>query len=194
MVNLSAYEGIVFDMDGTLIDSMGAHMEAWRMTCEEFGIPFDLKYMYGLGGVPTRKTVEILNDKYGLAHSPDMVALHKRKVWESMDLMPEIIAETVDIFHHYRPDLKIGIGTGSERNHALHLLEHHGLLDKLDALVTATDVTHGKPHPETFLKVAELMDVAPEKCVVFEDTEIGFEAAQRAGMDCILVKDGRVQI
>ena len=194
MVDLSAYEGIVFDMDGTLIDSMGAHMEAWRMTCEAFGIPFDLEYMYGLGGVPTRKTVEILNDKHGTGHSPDEVALHKRNVWESMDLMPEIIAETVDIFHKYSPSLKVGIGTGSERNHALHLLDHHGLLDKLDALVTATDVTHGKPHPETFLAVAAQMGVDPSKCVVFEDTEIGREAAQRAGMDCIMVKDGRVQI
>ena len=55
MVDLSSYKGIVFDMDGTLVDSMPAHMEAWRVTCENYGYPFDLDYMYSLGGVPTRQ-------------------------------------------------------------------------------------------------------------------------------------------
>ncbi|QJR81243.1 beta-phosphoglucomutase family hydrolase [Alteromonas pelagimontana] len=193
MVDLSAYKGIVFDMDGTLIDSMGAHIDAWKATCEAFGYPFDADYMYGLGGVPTRNTVKILNEKFGVSHSPDEVAQFKRNAWLKLDHTPELIAETIAVFHHYRPSLKIGIGTGAERRHAEQLLDHHGLLSQIDALVTASDVTHGKPHPETFLTVAQKIGVEPADCVVFEDTEIGLQAAKSAGMDCILVQAGKIQ-
>ena len=194
MVDLSAYEGIIFDMDGTLVDSMGTHMEAWRLTCDAYGYPFDEQYMYGLGGVPTRQTVEILNQKHQLSHSPEEVAMKKRAVWDNMDHTPTLIEDTLAVFKQYRPSMKIGIGTGAERPHAEHLLKHHGLLEQIDALVTASDVTKGKPDPETFLSVAEQIGVSPEKCVVFEDTDIGLQAAQRAGMDCILVKNGRIHI
>ncbi len=192
MIDLSDYQAIIFDMDGTLVDSMGAHIEAWRLACEHYGYPFDLDYMHSLGGVPTRKTVEILNQKYQLTHRPDEVARTKREKWEQMSITPALINETYEVFRHYRPSMNIGIGTGAERPHAEHLLAHHGLLTELDALVTATDVTHGKPHPETFLTVAEEMGVTAKRCVVFEDTEIGRQAATDAGMDCIMVNAGRI--
>ena len=59
---------------------------------------------------------------------------------------------------------------------------------------TASDVRHGKPHPETFLSVAKQINIQPQNCVVFEDTQIGYQAAQAGGMDCILVKDGKIQL
>ena len=194
MVDLSSYKGIVFDMDGTLVDSMPAHMEAWRVTCENFGYPFDLDYMYSLGGVPTRQTVVVLNDKFSMDHDPSAVAHYKRESWEAMNLEPVIIESTMAVFNHYRPHMAIGIGTGAERPHAEHLLTAQGLLERIDSLVTATDVTHGKPHPETFLTVARQMGVEPSKCVVFEDTEIGRQAAKDAGMDCIMVNNGEIQV
>lgn len=193
MLDLSAYKGIIFDMDGTLVDSMGAHLKAWEKTCEAFGYPFDLSFIHGLGGVPTRKTVDILNDKYGQTHHPDEVAEFKRQTLEAMDQTPALIDDTWAVFQHYRSSLKIGIGTGAERVHALEVLQAHHILPQLDALVTASDVTHGKPHPETFLAVASAMGVEPTACIVFEDTEIGRQAAASAGMDCILVKDNKLQ-
>ncbi|MDC8829671.1 HAD family hydrolase [Alteromonas gilva] len=193
MVDLSVYEGIVFDMDGTLVDSMPAHMEAWRHACEHYGYPFDLEYMNSLGGVPTRQTVVILNEKFGVNHDPSAVAQYKREAWEAMKLEPVLIESTMAVFEHYRPSMAIGIGTGAERSHAEHLLSAHGLLARIDSLVTATDVSNGKPHPETFLTVARQMGIEPDKCVVFEDTDIGYQAARDAGMDCIMVKDGKIQ-
>ena len=193
MVDLSAYQGIVFDMDGTLVDSMPSHMVAWERACNAFGYPFDADYMNSLGGVPTQQTVVILNEKFGMDHDPKAVAKFKREAWETMDLEPGLIPSTMAVFEHYRPTLAIGIGTGAERPHAEHLLAKHGLLARIDSLVTASDVTHGKPHPETFLTVAEQMGVAPQHCVVFEDTEIGYQAARDAGMDCIMVKQGEIQ-
>ncbi len=73
MIDLSAYQGIIFDMDGTLIDSMGSHLQAWQKACEAYGYPFDYDYMYSLGGIPTVKTIEMLNEKFGLDHDPLVV-------------------------------------------------------------------------------------------------------------------------
>tara|TARA_R110000868_G_scaffold45511_9_gene151083 strand:- start:2132 stop:2740 length:609 start_codon:yes stop_codon:yes gene_type:complete len=193
MVDLSRYSAIIFDMDGTLIDSMGAHIQAWRMACEHFSYPFDADFMHGLGGVPTRQTVVLLNDKFNLQHSPDDVAAKKREFWLTLDDTPRIIEQTHQVLQHYHGKLKMGIGTGAERAHAVDLLNKTGLDQLVTTLVTASDVTHGKPHPETFLTVAQLLGVEPVKCVVFEDTLIGKEAATRAGMDCILVLDGQIQ-
>jgi HAD superfamily hydrolase (TIGR01509 family) len=94
----------------------------------------------------------------------------------------------------YEGVLKMGIGTGSERNNAIRMLTQTGLLSRVETVVTATDVTHGKPHGETFLTVAKNMGLTAHECVVFEDTEVGRQAAQAAGMDCIMVIDGRIQL
>lgn len=194
MLDLSAYQAIVFDMDGTLIDSMGSHGVAWRQTCERYGYPFDPVYMHSLGGVPTDQTVVLLNEKYGLSHDVQEVARVKRELWEQLDAVPALIPATVAVLNHYRGRLKIGIGTGADRGHALKMLAQTGLLDLVETVVTASDVVHGKPHPETFLTVAAQLGVAPQHCVVFEDTAIGQQAAAAAGMACILVQNGELQI
>lgn len=194
MIDLSAYQGIIFDMDGTLVDSMGAHLQAWEQVCDAFGYPYDFDYMHGLGGVPTQATVELLNEQYNLDHDPQLVAKKKHEFWLAMDHTPQPIRATIAVFHHYLGRKPIAVGTGAERAHAEKLLAQHQLLEQLGALVTASDVRHGKPHPETFLTAAQQLGVAPEHCVVFEDTEIGRQAAQRAGMDCILVKNGEIQL
>ena len=84
------------------------------------------------------------------------------------------------------------MGTGSDRQHAQMVLNEHGLLAQLSALVTADDVTQGKPHPETFVRAAKLMGVAPQHCVVFEDTDMGRKAAVDGGMACFMVDNTRL--
>lgn len=192
MINLNQYQAIIFDMDGTLIDSMPGHGKAWRLTCERYGYPFDPAYMQSLGGVPTDQTVVLLNEKYQLQHDVAEVAAFKAATWEQMDEAPVLIPCTFEVLQHYLTTKKIGIGTGAEQSHALKMLRQTGLLALVPTVVTASDVTHGKPHPETFLTVAAQLGVAPEQCVVFEDTAIGQQAALAAGMDCILVQDGQL--
>ena len=192
MLDLTRYQAIIFDMDGTLIDSMPSHNLAWQQTCAQYGYPFDDSYMHSLGGVPTEQTVVLLNEKYGLSHDVRTVAQTKRQRWEQLELAPAIIPATVAVLRHYHGVLKLGIGTGAERPHALKMLQQTALLPLVQTLVTACDVTHGKPDPETFLTVARQLGVAPQYCVVFEDTGIGQLAAQRAGMDCILVQQGQL--
>jgi len=194
MLDLTKYQGIIFDMDGTLIDSMGGHLQAWEKTCHAFGYPFDYDYMHGLGGVPTLATIELLNDKFSQTHDAVEVAKQKHQFWLGLNHKPEIIAQTVAVLDYYHGKMPIGVGTGADRSHAIDHLTHTGLINKIDALVTASDVQSGKPHPETFLTVAKQIGVQPNHCVVFEDTKIGYQAAKAAGMDCILVKDGKIQL
>lgn len=192
MPDLSRYKGIVFDMDGTLIDSMGSHSTAWQQTCQQYGYPYDGDYIHNLGGVPTREIVKLLNEKYGRNHDLDEVTETKRQAFLDLDENPTVIEETFSVMQRYQGILKMGVGTGSERGNAIRMLTETGLLDRVETVVTATDVTYGKPHGETFLTVAKNMGLKPEECVVFEDTEIGRQAAQNAGMDCIMVVYGKI--
>lgn len=180
-------------MDGTLIDSMNSHATAWEQTCESFGIPHDRSFIHSLGGVPTKEIAKLLNEKYGLNLDIEKVANKKRENWNALDDAPVLIDETYLIMQRYEGILKMGVGTGSERANALKMLTETGVLDKLDTVVTASDVSRGKPDAETFLTVAKNMGLRANECVVFEDTEIGRLAAQNAGMDCIMVLDGKVQ-
>ena len=193
MIDLSRYQGIIFDMDGTLVDSMGVHVEAWQVTCREFGYPFDREYHHSLGGVPTAETAVLLNKRYGCEHDPYAVAAFKKKVFDELEDLPALIEDTHIIFQRYIGSKPISVGTGSDRAHATWLLSQHNLLDPLHALATSDDVAKGKPHPDTFLLAAKKMGIAPENCVVFEDTEMGRQAAVNAGMACIMVINGQVQ-
>ena len=192
MKDLSSFKGIIFDMDGTLVDSMGRHINAWQVTCEVFGYPFDANYIHSLGGVPTLETVEMLNAKYNIQNDVEEVAGFKKRASEKLPDIPMLIPDTLAVFNHYIKSHPISVGTGSDRQHAEWLLSHHNIIDQLKVLVTADDVKNGKPHPETFLMAAEAMHVAPEDCVVFEDTEMGQRAALDAGMTCVMVKDGKI--
>jgi beta-phosphoglucomutase family hydrolase len=192
MPDLSRYKGIVFDMDGTLIDSMGAHGQAWQQTCEKYAYPFDGEYIHNLGGVPTREIVKLMNAKYGLNHDLDAVTETKRQAFLKLDDSPMVIDDTFAVMQRYQNILKMGVGTGSERNNAINMLTATGLLERVETVVTASDVTYGKPHGENFKTVAANMGLQANECVVFEDTEIGRQAAQNAGMDCIMVINGKI--
>ncbi|MEP0177594.1 MAG: beta-phosphoglucomutase family hydrolase [Paraglaciecola sp.] len=194
MLDLSRYKGIVFDMDGTIIDSMGTHSIAWRKTCEKYGYPFDADYLYGLGGVPTNEIVKLLNEKHHMSHNPDEVAVFKREAFNQLKDKPVVIEDTFEVMQRYQGKLKMGVGTGADRSNAMTLLTDSGLLERLETVVTSSDVTHGKPHGETFITVATNMGLEPSDCVVFEDTEIGRLAAKNAGMDCIMVINGKIEL
>jgi len=184
VLNLENYDALIFDMDGTLVDSVGPNLEAWRLTCEKFGYPWDEAYMDHLGGVPTVATVECLNQHFGLSLDARQVGDFKETLFMSMDVSSQVFPLTYQMMREFALKKPVAVGTGASRSHAEKTLAELDVLPHLTALVTATDVVHGKPAGDTFLLAAKKMGVNPARCLVFEDTPTGINAAKAAKMDC----------
>jgi HAD superfamily hydrolase (TIGR01509 family) len=194
----SKYDGYIFDCDGTLADTMPLHYQAWSETLAlKLGRPSDFteSMVYRFGGMPAREIVQRLNLDYGYGLDPDTFA-HEKEM-RFVELLPGIgpIPEVIEVLDKLPRDAKIAVASGGltdiVRDTLLFLKLKVGPAEKIKFLVGSDQVKHGKPNPELFLRAAELLDVEPKRCLVFEDAEPGFAAARAAGMDFIDVRPFR---
>lgn len=175
-------KGLIFDLDGTLADTMPIHYIAWKNAAAKYDIDFTVELFGRLAGIPLYPTVDKLNELFGTSIDQKIMGDLKEDEYEqNMHLTPEIKVVT-DIVRKYHGKIPMAIGTGGSRRIALKTLDIIGLTGYFNVLVCSEDVTQFKPHPETFLKCAGLMGVAPEDCEVFEDGVLGIQAAKTAGM------------
>lgn len=189
------YAGYIFDLDGTLVDSMPVHFKAWRWALREHGAPqhvFRWEEFVAHGGMAAPDIVADLNATYGLDMEPETVADDKRNryAWLLQNETLPVIPETVNLVRRLREQgIPYAIGTGSMPSGAMETLESAGVADLFPIMVTPADVPpgFGKPRPDIFLLCAERMGVNPRECVVFEDAEPGIQAAMAGGMDYVRV-------
>ena len=175
-------KGLIFDLDGTLADTMPIHYIAWKNAAAKYGIDFTTELFAQLAGIPLYPTVEKINQIFGLTIDPkEMGDLKEEEFENNMHLTPEIKVVT-DLVRKYHGKIPMAVGTGGSRRLSLKTLGIIGLEGYFDILVTSEDVSHFKPHPETFVKCAELMGITPADCEVFEDGILGMQAARTAGM------------
>ena len=181
------YKGYIFDCDGTLAHSMPVHYVAWQQTAEENGLQMSEELFYSLGGVPTTRIVEILNEKFGANLDPELVAKRKEEVYvENMgDMRP--LEEVAAFARKVAKFGKVSIASGGYLPVVLKTLEAIGFKDFFPVIVTTEQVPRGKPFPDMFLEAAKRMDVPPSECLVLEDSPAGIEAAKAAGMDYNLI-------
>ena len=175
-------KGLIFDMDGTLADSMPIHFKAWKLTAIENGFEYTEKQFLDTAGMPTLKIVPLINKELGLSLDPVEFSRRKEELFLENIGDLKLIEPVADIVRKYHNILPMSIGTGGKKEIAELTLKMLGFDKYFDIIVSAEDVENHKPYPDTFLKCAELMNVPPEFCQVFEDGEMGLIAAERAGM------------
>lgn len=181
-------QGLIFDCDGTLADSMPMHWRAWEQTCHRHGLKFTEERHYALGGTPSRLIFEILGKEQGVVLDP--LALSQEKEAAYLLLMPEVkpVEPVLAIAREHRGKLPMAVATGGQRGCIMQLLDHLDIADWFDALVTSDDVENPKPAPDTFLLAAKQIGIAPESCRAFEDTDLGLKAIHAAGMEAVDVR------
>jgi len=175
-------KGLIFDIDGTICDTMPVHFIAWRQTAAEQGIDFTPELFVEVTGIPALQTSQYLKKKFNL-HFDEVVFTHlKEQRYEQNMHKAKPILPVVNIIKKYKGILPMACGTGGSQYLAWKTLEIAGVRDCFEHVVAAEDVVNHKPFPDTFLKAAQLIGVKPEECEVYEDGQLGLDAAERAGM------------
>jgi len=183
------FAGYIFDLDGTLIDTMPLHYRAWDEAMRRVGLTcaLDEELFYSLGGVPTRQVAEMIAAHYGLTIDPSAVFEHKEAIFGDLQADAKVIEPVAKIARQMALTHPVSIASGGPRHIVRRSLELSGLAALFQVVVTPEDVAHGKPAPDMFLLAAKRMGVPAEQCLVFEDAEPGMRAAEAAGMRWVRV-------
>jgi len=176
------FDAYLFDCDGTIVDSMPLHYKAWKQILGEWNCEFSEERFYAWGGMPIVEIISTLNKEYGLSMPVETLAARKESLY--FELLPELrpVPEVVEHVLAMHGKIPFAVVSGSTRDSVVASLTALRLLDRFDALVCAGEYQNSKPHPEAFLLAAEKLGVAPNACLVFEDTDMGIQAATAAGM------------
>ncbi len=182
-------KALIFDLDGTIVDTMPAHFEAWQKAGQKLGFEFTNDEFYELAGLPATKIATILNERKGYTLNPQEVEDTKASLFLENVSDVSLIDFTMDIIKENYGKLPMIIGTGNLSGVASKTLIEMNIEKYFSAIVAADNVTNHKPHPETFMKCADILGVAYEECLVFEDGDKGLEAAVAANMKTLDVRE-----
>ena len=181
------FAAYLFDLDGTIADSMPLHYKAWSRVVAEHGGEFPEDLFYSWGGIPMLRTAEMLNERFGYTLDPEEAVGRKEALYLAM--LPEVqpIASVVAHIKAQHERIPFAVVSGSPRDSIMRTLTTLGLLNYFPVIVGAEDYAHGKPHPEPFLTAAKRLGVEAKDCLVFEDAEPGIASAEAAGMRWVRV-------
>lgn len=183
-------KGFIFDLDGVIVDTAKYHFEAWRNLANSLGIDFTEKENEQLKGVSRVKSLEKIlqwgNKTLSEADFNAKMAEKNEEYLKYIDKMDdsEILPDVPKILD-YLIEKQQPVSLGSASKNARRILKQVNLHDKFDAIVDGTNVTKAKPDPEVFLNASKQLNVAPENCIVFEDSVAGVQASKNANMIAI---------
>ena len=187
------YKALLFDLDGVLVDTAKYHYLAWKQIADELGVPFDEEANESFKGVSRTGCMDMLVDMGGLDMPDDEKAAYctsKNGLFtdfiKGMD-ESEILPGAKEFIIDAKAEGYL-IGLGSSSKNAPTILKQVGLAELFDVVVDGTMIVNAKPDPQVFSLGAELLGVAPEQTIVFEDARAGVEAAHRAGMKAVGLK------
>jgi len=182
-------EALIFDLDGTLADTMPVHFVIWQAVLAPYGLVFSEERFYACGGMPTWRIVEMLAKEQGVSVDVEAVTQAKYEgFFEHVDSVKPI-DQVVAIAYEHHGKVPMAIATGGKRAAAERTIAAIGVGHLFEGVVSANDVEHHKPHPETFLRAAEICGADPTRCRAYEDADPGIESARAAGMAVVDVRD-----
>jgi beta-phosphoglucomutase family hydrolase len=183
-------EALIFDCDGTLADTMPLHYHAWKSTLEQYGLIFTETRFYELGGMPTAKIIQLLAKEQSV-EGICVTEVARQKEREFVALMDHVLPlePVVSVVKAYHGCLPLAVASGGYRTIVHQTLARIGLDQVFDVVVCAEDTVRHKPEPDVFLEAARRLGILRyDRCVVFEDTDLGLEAARRAGMRAVDIR------
>lgn len=191
--DLLARPGWIFDCDGTLARTMRLHQRSWMHAIErQIGQPFDFSWEFfcSMGGMSAEDTCLCLRERHGLVLDVGLIRAHTdewlhRNLEAGLEGRPEVIAV---LEHVHARGSRTAVASGGTREHVTLTLRKLDLMPRLHAIVTCEDAPRSKPHPDLFLEAARRIGIHPAECVVIEDSHRGREAAEAAGMPCVMVE------
>jgi len=181
------FRAFLFDCDGTIVDSMPLHYIAWNKALSEWNCSLRKELFYAWGGMPIVEIIERLNKNLGLKMPVEEVSRRKEELY--LEILPQLqaVPEVLECIQANHGKIPFAVVSGSTRDSVVASLSTLGLLERFEVLVCAGEYTRSKPDPEAFLLAAEKLGVEPNSCLVFEDTEMGVQAAIAAGMAYVKV-------
>ncbi|MDD4974136.1 MAG: HAD-IA family hydrolase [Bacteriovorax sp.] len=186
-LNISLFSALLFDLDGTLADTMPLHNQSWIETLKSFDCKMTNEILNEYAGIPNIKTVKLFNQRFGWSLDPELVVKKKEaKVLEKLDFVSPI-ESTLKIVKHYHGKKPMAIVSGGNRFLVELILQRMMLLEYFSVLVSAESTVRGKPSPDPFLFAARELNVSPANCLVFEDGLPGIKGAQSCGMSVVQV-------
>jgi beta-phosphoglucomutase family hydrolase len=186
---VNSLNGIIFDCDGTLADTMPSHYEAWMAILDRYRLEMSEERFYALGGWPTKRVAELLISESGRQIDVEQLSHEKELLFQEMLHLVRPIEPVVEVARQHRGKLPMAVATGAVRPICEKILRQIGVPDLFDTIVSSEDVARHKPAPDVFLEAARRLGVEPARCRVYEDTDPGIEAARQAGMEYIDVRD-----
>lgn len=181
------FSAYLFDFDGTVADTMPAHHNAWNKALSLYGLSLSPEQHQEWAGRPTREIVRLLNELHNVEMSVEQISQTKESHYLNSLVDVTGIVPIVEIIRSSYGKIPMAVVSGSRHRPVEETLKHLKMTHFFDALVCAEDYVNGKPAPDCFLKAADLLGVEPENCLVFEDANLGIQAARAANMACLRV-------
>ena len=185
------FDGYIFDHDGTLSLSMHVHFDGWIESFKKNGgnFIFTREIAQSYAGVGMHDTVRILNQRFGCDMDPEKVVTDQEAYFFNHIERVKPYDPVINFARECKAKGKpISVASGGVKKTVIATMNAIGITELFETIVTQDDVKNSKPSPDLFLLAAEEMGVDPKRCLVFEDSQLGIEAAKNAGMNSVLVQ------
>jgi HAD superfamily hydrolase (TIGR01509 family) len=185
--DLNKFDAILFDLDGTLLDSMPFHNKAWLETLHEFGAPMQEAFLWETAGMASIKIVELVNERLNLQLDPKVVARAKRDRYLKNVDQVTVVQPVLDIIKEYYQKKPLGVITGGSHEVVDQLLPSLKLEHYFDSIICSDDTELGKNTVEPYRLAESQLKVEAKNCLFLDDGDIGLKGAQLAGMRVVHV-------